>query len=92
MAVTTSASMQVRVTILAFDDLCSHLPDSAGQPMLEFTCDPFAFAKPVWLAASRVRAAWPGNSCREKWGQHDFPTQALALLEAKLGSRSGTPG
>jgi len=90
--VTDVAGAEVRVSVLAFDGLWSHLPDSAGRMLLGFTCDPFDFAEAVWVAASRVREAWPGEAYRDKWGEHEFPTQALALLEARLGNPAAAPG
>jgi hypothetical protein len=90
--VTEVAPSEVQVTILAFDDLWSRLPDVQGRQMFDFICDPSDFAEAVWLAAARVREAWPAEAYREKWGEHEFPTEALALLEARLGNPAAAPG
>jgi hypothetical protein len=87
-AIEEQPSMRVRVSILEFDELWSYLPDSQGQVMLSFECDPSDFAEAVRLAATRVRDAWPGAAYRERWHGHDFPARTLSLLEEKLGGAS----
>ena len=86
--ITDQPQRAVRVSILEFDELWSRLPDSQGRELLSFVCDPFDFAEAVWVAATRVREAWPGAMYRERWHDHDFPSHALAMLEAELGEAS----
>lgn len=76
----------VRVQILSFPDLWSYEADTQGRLLLAFECEAWEFAAAVRDAALRVRDAWPGEAYCDKWGEHEFPTEALALLEARLGN------
>ena len=84
-AIVRESAQTVRVTVLSFPKLWANRPDAEGEAMLTFACDADDFGAAVWLAATRVRNAWPGEAYREQWLEHDFPTNALALLEIALG-------
>ena len=84
-SVTRESATQVRVAILEFSELWSNKPDSDGQVLLEFICDPHDFGEAVWLAASAVSQAWPDAAYVERSGGLAFPHDAMNLLGSALG-------
>ncbi|MBW8846127.1 MAG: hypothetical protein JF607_14270 [Burkholderiales bacterium] len=76
----------VRLTLLEFDELWGNQPDAEGRSLLIVTCSPLTFAKAVRAAAETVLKAHGVAGYKERWGQHDFPSQQLALLEAGIAA------
>lgn len=72
----------LRIRILTFDDLWSGLPDSAGAEQFDATCPLDAFRAAVAAGARRVLDEHGARGYREKWIEHEFPTEDLAALEA----------
>lgn len=80
---------RLRVQILAFPDLYDNSPDEQGRPVL----DAETYVRPVIAAvvrgAERVLAEHGASGYREKWVDHDFPSEELQQLKRHL---DGAPG
>lgn len=77
---------QVSIRILWFDTSPGRADDAAGRCLLDASCVVTEFQRAVAEAAHALLARWGASGYRDQWVEHDFPTDALARLDASLGS------
>jgi len=76
----------VRLTLLEFEELWGNQPDAEGKPILTFDCSPLSFAKAVQAAADAVLKEHGLAGYKERWNEHDFPSQELTMLRAGIAA------
>lgn len=77
-----STSETVSVRLLEFAELWGGKPDEEGQVLMAETCPVRSLRRAIAAGARAVLDEWGEVGYRQKWGEHDFPTAALSLLEA----------
>lgn len=73
------------VRILWFNEIWSNYPDQDGELILEAECRLRTFAGAVLSASQQVLATHGLNGYREKWVNHEFPSNLQAKLKESLG-------
>lgn len=76
---------EIKLQVLAFDELWGSKPNSGGKLLFETTCRPIVFATAVEHAAATVLNVHGEEGYLEKWSEHPFPTRQLALLRERIG-------
>lgn len=73
---------ELRLRILAFDELWGEKPDSDGQVLFATVQSPVAIGAAVLATATALLKEHGLEGYREKWVEFDFPSEALARLES----------
>lgn len=81
----------VMVRILEFDDLWTGKPDAEGRVLIAVQCRFDALRGAIAWGARAVLNEWGEAGYRSRWVEHDFPTGALAQLEAVAQNRKPHP-
>jgi hypothetical protein len=77
-------SERLHVRILRLEDAFHHLPDEAGEVLLDAECRTRTFAGAVLSAAQRILREHGPAGYRREWGLADFPHERMRALEAAL--------
>ncbi|WP_342117776.1 hypothetical protein [Pseudoduganella sp. OTU4001] len=64
---------EIEVEIIEFQELCGWKPNSEGESLLKFRCQPIDFAKAVQSAAAKLLETHGENGYLEMWVEHPFP-------------------
>lgn len=80
----TRTGDRLRVQILAFDDVYDQSPDEKGRPLFDEESDTRSVIEAVAAGAERVLDEHGAAGYREKWVDHDFPTDELQQLKRYL--------
>ena len=75
---------RLRVRIIRLEDAFHHLPDEAGEVLLDAECRTRTFAGEVLSAAQRILEEHGLAGYRTEWGMYDFPKERMRALEAAL--------
>lgn len=76
----------VRVSVLSFQELWGNRPDAEGESMFSWTCPPIDFGRAVRDAAETVLKEHGLAGYKERWVEHDFPSQQLELLKSYIAA------
>jgi hypothetical protein len=85
-AVVRTDSGAVRVTVLSFQELWGNRPDADGAPLCSWTGHPADFGRAVRDAAEAVLKEHGLAGYKERWAEHDFPSQQLKLLKRYIAA------
>lgn len=80
----TSGNYWLTVDILFFTESWGNRPDSEGEVVFSFACDPVEFVRAVRDAARQVLDRYGIAGYKEKWDAYDFPSGQLDLLDAGI--------
>lgn len=75
-----------RVSVLSFQELWGNRPDAEGESMFSWTCSPIDFGRAVRDAAEAVLKEHGLVGYKERWVEHDFPSQQLELLKSYIAA------
>lgn len=80
-AVVRTDNGTVTLTVLSFQELWGNRPDAEGTPLCSWTGHPVDLGRAVRDAAEAVLKAHGLAGYKERWAEHDFPSQQLELLK-----------
>lgn len=76
----------VRLTVLMFQELWGNRPDAEGKALSSWTGHPVDFGRAVRDAAEAVLKEHGLTGYKERWVEHDFPSQQLDLLKSYIAT------
>lgn len=76
----------VRVSVLLFRESWANRPDAEGEEMLSWSGSPIDFGRAVRDAADTVLQTHGLAGYKERWVEHDFPSQQLELLKRYIAA------
>jgi hypothetical protein len=84
---------QLRIEILAFDELWGDQPDEAGRLVFATTQDPVRVGRVLLSTAQALLDDLGAGDYERMWVEHPFPTEALDRLRSAIRSeRAAEPG